>query len=450
MKKIFKIHYAFFTGGRSQQSLSFDSALYTFVAAVLSIPSNNWAAETVQPTLTPRVANYHNVPQFGGPGSVGSQMQSDDQVKKSPFHFKGLTRYLMPYYNFKSQVNQQIGLSFGSDYAMLFQGATETRDENYAAGGVWRFFGTWNLIGRGTAYNSSLVYKVENRHTFGTEIPPQDLASEIGYAGLTSVTFSDADWLLTNLYWLQTFNHNRIAFEAGIVDVTDYVDVYGFINPWTDFNNLAFSTSPTIPAPSQGMGVALNIMFTDQVYLLAGFADTNGDPANPGNNFETFFDDSEYFKHIELGWISSWKNRFQDNIHLTAWQTDQREKADVPSGWGLAFSFSKKIDERWLPFLRAGYSNGGGALLDYSVSAGLGYFVQERSDVIGFGFNWGQPSDQVYGADPKDQYTAELFYRIQLFQHTTITPDIQLLVNPALNPEASTSWVFSIRTRFSF
>ena len=45
---------------------------------------------------------------------------------------------------------------------------------------------------------------------------------------------------------------NRLAFVGGIVDVTDYLDVYGLVNPWTDFNNYAFTTNPTIPAPDQG------------------------------------------------------------------------------------------------------------------------------------------------------------------------------------------------------
>jgi hypothetical protein len=52
------------------------------------------------------------------------------------------------------------------------------------------------------------------------------LAGEIGYAGLTAVPFSDTGWLLTNLYWHQSLDDNRLAFILGIVDVTDYVGVY--------------------------------------------------------------------------------------------------------------------------------------------------------------------------------------------------------------------------------
>ncbi len=140
-------------------------------------------------------------------------------------------------------------------------------------------------------------------------------------------------------------------------------------------------------------------------------------------DFDTFFDGGDYFAHVEAGWFSSWQDRFTDNIHLTAWHADQREAAQVPDGWGAAFSFSRKFNDRWLPFLRVGYSEDGGALLERSVSTGIGYFSGTRSDVLGIGLNWGRPSSETFGPDLDDQLTAEIFYRLQLFQHMTVTPD---------------------------
>jgi porin len=93
---------------------------------------------------------------------------------------------------------------------------------------------------------------------------------------------------LTNLYWSQRFLDNRLAFVAGVVDVTDYVDVYGLVNVWTDFNSYAFSTNPTIYTPDQGLGAALRVMPTENVYILGDIADANGNPLliNPAFNPE--------------------------------------------------------------------------------------------------------------------------------------------------------------------
>jgi hypothetical protein len=54
----------------------------------------------------------------------------------------------------------------------------------------------------------------------------------------------------------------------------------------------------------------------------------------------------------------------------------------------------------------------------------------------------------AYGLD--DQYTAELFYRLQVAQNVAITPDIQWVINPALNPEGDSIFVFGIRGRLTF
>jgi len=162
-----------------------------------------------------------------------------------------------------------------------------------------------------------------------------------------------------------------------------------------------------------------------------------------------FFDDAEYFTHLEMGWISSWARRYNDNIHLTFWHAGEREQAQVSDGWGLAFSFGRLIDDKWEPFFRAGYADDGGALWEGSVSAGFGYHTRQGSDVLGFGLNWSRPNEDTFGADLDDQYTAEVYYRLQLFKILAVTPDVQLLFNPALNPDEDFIGVFSIRTRIS-
>ena len=382
---------------------------------------------------------------LGGPSSVGTTLEDDKQTQ--PAIQTGL---LDDYFAFKKRMEDAYGFGFGFDYFALIQAATESPGEDTAAGGVFRAYGRWALIGRDSENTGTFVYKVENRQHLGTDIVPQALGGEVGYAGLTAITFSDIGWALTNLYWSQRLLDNRLAFAGGVVDVTDYVDIYGLVNPWADFSNLAFSTNPTIPAPNQGLGGAVYVRPAENYYLLGGIADANGDPTDPGNAFDSFFNDAEFFTHIEVGWISSWERRFSDNIHLTAWHADERKQAQVSDGWGIAFSFSRLFDDIWEPFFRAGYAKDGGALWVGSISAGLGYHTRKKSDVLGVGLNWSRPSEDTFGTGLDDQYTAEIYYRFHLLRVLTITPDVQLLVNPALNPDEDLLAVFGIRGRISF
>jgi porin len=48
-----------------------------------------------------------------------------------------------------------------------------------------------------------------------------------------------------------------------------------------------------------------------------------------------------------------------------------------------------------------------------------------------------------------DQYALEFFYRMNLTAQVTLTPDIQFVKNPALNPSEDSIWVFGLRARLA-
>ena len=389
-----------------------------------------------------------------GPRSVPSQLKDDQKVldKSAPLIPTGrLRRFLQPYYDFKENMSDIVGLTYGGDYNIAFQEALARSIAEPAAGGVVRFYGHWQFVGRDNDNDGGLIYKVENRHRIGTDFAPQALGPELGYAGLTATTFSDVSWVLSNFYWVQKLWQERIVFVLGFVDTTDYVDLYTLANPWTDFLNFDFSNNPTIAAPNQGLGAAFRINPIEHFYLLLGFADANGNPERPLDNFGTFFGDAEYFAHLELGWIESPESAFSDHVHATLWYVDERAEAGVPSGWGAAVSASRTFAQRWLPFARVGASNGGGGrFLQYVVAAGTGIYFRQKADVLGLGLNWGRPSAKTYGSQLRDQYTIEIYYRAQVFRHLAVTPDLQVLVRPADNPEVSAIAVIGARARLIF
>jgi len=418
-----------------------------FAVALTIATQAGWAGGAVNdPTSETNVLQTS----FGASSSVGGQLQSDARLQAPVLSLSAIERYHKWRTNQRSNLQANVGLTLGGDYNALVQGATESLGEDWAAGGVFRIYGNWSWPGEPWQNPGSLTFKVENRHRYA-DIAPQQLGGQIGYSSLTAITWSDAGWLLSNFYWHQQLLDNRLAFVAGVLDTTDYVDVYGLVNPWTDFINSTFGTSPTVPAPGQGLGIAVRGSLTTNLYVLAGFANANGNPTQPLQDFDTFFTEGEYFKHLEFGWISSWENRQQDNIHLTFWQTSARSDAGVPSGWGGAFSASHLFRDRWLPFVRAGWSDGGGGVpLEAAATVGVGYYLREKSDLLALGFNWGRPSSETYGSGLPDEYTLEMLYRIHLLRRFSVTPDIQLIIRPALNPDADVVAVFGLRARLVF
>ena len=89
----------------------------------------------------------------------------------------------------------------------------------------------------------------------------------------------------------------------------------------------------------------------------------------------------------------------------------------------------------------------GGSLTQKSVSVGFGYQPNPGRNLLGVGVNWGEPNEDTWGPDLDDQLTAEIFYRWQVSKAFAITPDVQYLVNPALDNETDSLWVLGVRVR---
>lgn len=391
-------------------------------------------------------SSFADIPEFGGPSSIGADLRERDRVKDPWLTLDALDRTLEPWFGWKGELNERLGLSFGFAYNALYQAASESAGtEDAAAAGIFGFKGSWTLFGRGTDRTGSFQWNVGHLHGLGTAIAPADLGFESGYLGIPGTKFSAPDdWALVTAAWRQDIIPKKLILLLGFQDPTDYIDVYALENPLTAFQNLVFTVNPTIAAPNAGsLSAVAGGYVTENIYYMLGLADANGSPTSP--SFSTFADQREYFYHAEIGLVPSMEDFILDRITLFAWYQDERQEEGVEQSEGLAFTFTKYIDDKWMPFLRAGYSDGNASLLNETVSIGLGRYFSEDGDLLGVAGNWGRPADSTLS----DQYTGELFYRVQLAQNLQLTPSVQLLVDPALNPDADQIWIGSVRARFT-
>lgn len=80
-----------------------------------------------------------------------------------------------------------------------------------------------------------------------------------------------------------------------------------------------------------------------------------------------------------------------------------------------------------------------------SATGGVDHKLRSH-DFLAGSFNWTRPT----GDGMRDQYTAEVFYRFYFSERLAFTPDVQWVISPALNPDASSIWLFGIRARIEF
>lgn len=371
---------------------------------------------------------------LGGPSSVEADLQPGDGLTDPQFRSDFPRQALPEFYAWKDGLAER-GLKLGFDYLSLGQWSDSDLGAGEAAGGIARIFGT---LDAGSGH--SFTFKLENRHAYGA-VAPQFFGFDGGALSITGTAFNDSGTILTNLFWNYRDPEGRFTLQAGQIDVTDFLDVYGLVSPYTAFQNLAFNTNPAINAPNPGLGIAGGVRLGSNFFAIASIADANADPSKPGLDV---FSDGETFKSLEIGYTSGLDRIYFDNIHLTVWQSDESKKLGRKEDRGAALSAAWFINNTWMPFIRYGVSDGTAALYEQSLSTGIGWYGR-NTDLAGLGLNWAEAK----GFDDR-QFTAEVFYRFSISPGLQITPSVQYISDPLLNSTQDNILLVGLRARVLF
>jgi porin len=384
---------------------------------------------------------------FGGPTSPEGLIEQAARVKEPAFRFDGIYDAFEPWRDWKSGVKKDHGFSFSGHYALAVQGANDALAGGSTSGssGVLRLTGIWELLNRGKSNSGSLAMTLDHRHAFN-EPAPADMAEEIGYIGLTNTFFSDDGFMVINLNWQQRLNNGDSGFIIGRYDPNDYMNILGYVNPWSMFTNLAILLDVSVAIPDSSWGVGAGHWFNDQWYVLGGVNDANGSGTD---DLELFKGGSELFKYAHIGWSPSKSRRYYANVHLLVWDVDEREDANVSAANGFALAANWTFNDTWMPFARYGQSDGTAPI--YNKAATLGFIrkFHYRSDVAGLAVNRGElPPNPAWVS--RTQTTVEAFWQIQFARNLEIIPNVQYLKNPGLNTASDDVWSVGVRALLSF
>lgn len=154
-------------------------------------------------------------------------------------------------------------------------------------------------------------------------------------------------------------------------------------------------------------------------------------------------DQGDWFAAMDLDWTTQFDG-LEGNCRILMWFSD----VDPRDGDGIALSFDHEIAPGVVSFLRLGYAQDDAADFDRFVSAGLGIAspLGRQDDLVGIGVAWARPNDARF----HEETLLEVFYRIQFTVGVQVTPDIQVILNPAQNTQDDTVAVFGTRLQANF
>ncbi len=380
------------------------------------------------------------------PDDIDTKLRESDERADSLLAIEPLQPLHDQWVLIRRALRESIGLDLGLNYTGLYQKSDSALSgkRSEASGGDLDFFGHWNLFNPGGPWPGALVFATEMRHRY-SNIPPSQLGEEIGSLWGTVVSFDTQDFALKQLYWEQGSDEDRLIYRVGKMDPSDIYDGGRFVSSNYAFLSPAFSDTMTMPLPAPGLGFAAAIYPTPNTYILGGVHDANSDVTSFGQ-----LDRGEFFTAIELGATPNYGTSDAGLYHVTFWHSDTREDKKAPSGRGVAVTFEQQLgpDGNFVPFLRYSYGDGGATAIRQTFAVGVG--LEEpfgySADLIGLGFSWGEPTDRAL----KDQYVLEAFYRFHVTPLTHLSPDIQVILDPAKNPTEDVVTVGSVRLRTLF
>jgi porin len=337
-----------------------------------------------------------------------------------------------------------MGLTIGFSYTVVYQGATGGPGIRDAAGQDADVFGNWRLFGpKDDPNNGYLYFAGEWRGDMGTDIAPGALGGQIGSLWGTTNGFGEQPFTLKEIYWEQHFGGNNLIVRVGKLDPENYYNSNYWQSDTKYFLMQTFSSFPVRAFPGQGLGMNVTAKLSDLWYISTGFQDAQGKKTTSG--FDTFFDDFNLFSAFEIGYTPTIQGLGKGTYRLTAWYRDAGERDGQPHDAGIDLSIDQQVGDHLRPFFRYGAGEGNIKGIEQLLSAGVGWEGKliTDSDVIGVGASWGRPSDR----ELRDQFGAEVFYRLQVSPDNQFTVGYQVIVDPSNQPNDDLVGVFEVRWR---
>jgi porin len=402
---------------------------------------------TEQPAQASTQSGYGGEKTFGGASGVSRELEKTDENRDSVFQPEALQRTFEPYFAWKKGLHENHGLKIGLNMLLLYQYASEEvgeEEESDTSGGIYRFQGSWTAFKSGANGSGKVEWRLESRSNIGGDFSPQEFGGQLTAAANTGFPYGnnfDADFGVLN--WTQLLNNGRTGYAIGRLAFDAYMDSFVIQSPYEGFLNRSFVLNPTLATTGVGaLGAVIKGHVTDNFWLGAQIYD--GNAANGEFDFDTF-EQHEWLKSAEIGWTPAFSRRGTDRIQLTYWEKDTRREAGISAGSGWALSGSYQLTEALLPFIRAGHSDGGaGVAAESALSLGVRYAPwKERTWSLGVG--WAEPSEETHGSGIEDEYVVETSYKMQLTKNFSLTPDVQLVFDPAKSPEEDRVWVVGLR-----
>jgi len=364
-----------------------------------------------------------------GPAVGAAKATPPSAALLAPDPFAGLAETI-GYRDMQRSLADRLNLHVELGYTMVFQAASDTLTPSASLlSGSYDLVVDWGLVDlKPQGLGSGTVGALVEGGQVITHRKDEDLSANIGSGLGVNDDLDNEDIAVTELWYAHSFADDAVVVTVGKIDQTVYFDANRIANDETaQFLATPLVNNSAIPFPDNGFGVNAAAKPTDWFYVSGGWGNA---AAVASHSTLNTIDIDESFWAGEFGLTPTLgKDRqgapLDGAYRFIGWHVESGGE----SASGFALSFDQHVGAGLVPFLRYGYAGEGAGDLRQQLSAGIGLEAPfgRPDDLAAFGVVWADFHDESLD----EETLVEAFYRIQLIETMTLTPDVQLIANPA-------------------
>lgn len=350
------------------------------------------------------------------------------------------------YNKFKDSLSSKTGLNFSIEYAPIQQWDFAGKSRAHLSDEL-NLIGQFNIIDKTNPGSGNVViwYQYASTHTTSTTTA---FMTDLGI--ITPINGGDtfpnrSNSKFVHMAYEQRFFDNKLRFMLGKLSSRVFLNLnrYG-VSDRQDFLNFMFVNNPVVPfIARQGLGVFMQYDFGEW-YISGMFRDATAmsdffDLVSLSDNTWEYATEIAYTPK-DLAGLGS--GNYRATIHYTDATSSGLQHM---SGYTFSFSFDQDLGSKFGAMMRYSYATENFLAFRqrFAIGAQLLTPFNFQNDRLGVGFWWGEHVDPSVGSE----YGLEAFYKFQFARFMEVSPDLQLVLNPALDPNKNAVLIGGIRLR---
>lgn len=350
------------------------------------------------------------------------------------------------YYQWKERFAEETGFNYLIEYGAIAQRGFSGGDDFHADHEL-NLIAMWDLLRSPAVGNGRFIGWFQNSVTLN-DVTTTEFMRSLGVLSPVNGgdTFPDRSAnRIQNFAWEQRFPDDRFRIMVGKLTTRVLMNLNRYaVSDREDFFSPMIVNNPVAPFTARiGPGI-FGEFRTDEWYLSALVRDAAATADYLG--FDTVGNgEGEY--SAEFGWTPEFAGIGEGIYRFMVSYTDEvtRATGNLPSGWTYSLSCDQDIGERLGAFARYACSDDTFRAFDQRLAAGIQ--IKEplgcADDRIGFAGWWGDPSDPAL----RDEFGLEAFWSLQLTRGFALTPGIQVIFDPAVDPRHDVAFAAALRAR---